>query len=135
MYFRSPPVERGRLVNPQTRFWQTYMLAMQPSLIRRRCAARMRFDEELRFFEDLDYHLRLASEHRYVPLSKPTVIYHESAGMTADRTLEFTARRQMLCKYRSALLRETPGFLVRESANILLRRSLMPIVRQHLAPL
>jgi len=135
MYMRSPRIQRGRLINPHTHFWQTYMLAMQPSMIRRSCAATMRFDEDLMLFEDLDFHLRLASENEYVPLSKPLVTYHETGGLTADHTLEYKARRQLLRKHRTALLRETPGFVIRESANILLRRSLMPIVRQHLSPL
>ncbi|MEJ8566440.1 glycosyltransferase family 2 protein [Elongatibacter sediminis] len=135
LYLRSPDIERGRLINPRTRFWQTYMLAMQPTLIRREAAGDISFDEALNYFEDLDFHLRLAMNHTYVHLREPLVTYHETGGLTADPTLEFRARRYLLRKYRASLRREAPGMIVRESVNITLRRSLMPIVRQHLEPM
>lgn len=135
MYLRSPDIVRGRLVNPATRFWQTYMLAMQPALVRRTCVREERFDESFALFEDLDLHLRLAMKHKYVHLPEPLVTYHETPGMTSDGSLEFTARRQLLRKYRGSLHSEDLRFLMQEHLSIVLRRSLLPIVRQHLKPL
>ena len=135
MYLRSPEIVRGRLVNRETRFWQTYMLAMQPAMIRREFAAGMRFDEELKLFEDLDFHLRLAMDHEYVHIEEPLVTYYETQGMTTNRSMEFKARRQLLWKHRKSVAVENGCFLFREAANIAFRRSLMPIVRLHLKPL
>ena len=135
MYLRSPDIVRGRLVNPQTHFWQTYMLAMQPAMVRRACVDGMQFDEKLALFEDLDFHLRLAMDHEYVHIKEPLVTYHETLGMTANRPMEFKARRQLVCKHRKSVSVESTGFLFCETANIIFRRSLMPIVRQHLEPL
>jgi glycosyltransferase involved in cell wall biosynthesis len=135
MYLRSPDIVRGRLVNPATRFWQTYMLAMQPALVRRTCVREEQFDESFALFEDLDLHLRLAMKHGYVHLPEPLVTYHETQGLTSDGSLEFRARRQLLRKYRGSLLSEDLRFLMQEHVSIALRRSLMPIVRQHLKPL
>jgi len=135
MRLRSPDIVRGRLINPQTGFWQTYMLAMQPCLIRRNRLMDLRFDEELHLFEDLDLHLRLAFENDYVSIGEPLVTYHESDGLTADPTREHRARWRLVNKHGRLLRREAPGFALQEKINILLRRSLMPIVQQHLAPL
>ena len=135
LYFRSPGIVPQRLVNPETGYWQTYMLAMQPTLIRRACLAETRFDERLVFFEDLDLHLRLARHHRYVYLPEPLVEYHDTGGMTADRRREMRGRLQLLRKYAGELLRSDPAFLARETIAAVLRRSLMPVVNLHLTPL
>src|SRR5690606_20254225 len=68
---RSPPIVRGRLIDPDTRFWQSYMLAMQPVLMRRRCVEATRFDERLLRFEDLDFHLRVARGAVYLHVPEP----------------------------------------------------------------
>src|SRR5688572_1010022 len=57
---RSPAIVRGRLIDPATGFWQSYLLAMQPVLMRRHCLEGTRFDERLVRFEDLDLHVRVA---------------------------------------------------------------------------
>src|SRR5207302_1470106 len=49
-YYRSPTIVRGRLIDPKTRFWQTYMLAMQPVLMKRSCLNGTLFDERLIMF-------------------------------------------------------------------------------------
>ena len=134
-YMKSPEINRGRLINPETGFWQPYMLAMQPCLIRRSRIENLRFDESFHFFEDLDFHLSLGMDNDYVHIKQPSVIYNESDGLTADPSREPLARRQLLKKYRHELRQQSPGFFIRESVNILLRRSLMPIVRQHLVPM
>jgi glycosyltransferase involved in cell wall biosynthesis len=135
LYFRSPTIVRGRLINPQTRYWQTYMLALQPALIRRACFDELRFDERLVMFEDLDFYLRVAQRHQFLHMPEPLVEYYETHGMTSDRQVELRARRQMVRKYAGALLASDATFLVKETVNVLLRRSLLPIVNQHLTPL
>jgi len=135
MYLRSPTMERGRLINPQTRFWQSYMLAMQPALVRRECLAEIVFDETFVLFEDLDLYLRLAQRYEFVHLKEALVTYYEGVGMTADRGREMRARRRLLRKYGRRLLGSDPAFLMEETLAVLLRRSLMPIVNRHLTPL
>jgi glycosyltransferase involved in cell wall biosynthesis len=134
LYHRSPTIVPHRLVDPATRWWQTYMLAMQPVLMRRECLADVRFDEALIRFEDLDLHLRVARRHVYRHLAEPLVRYHDTAGLTADWHAELRGRRQLLWKYAGDLARREPAFLVRETADVLLRRSLLPIVARYVTP-
>jgi glycosyltransferase involved in cell wall biosynthesis len=134
-YLRSPAIVRGRFINSDTRFWQTYMLAMQPGLMRRACLNGISFDERLVIYEDLDLHLRVAQRHHFFHMKEPLVKYHDTQeGLTASRRREFLGRRQLLRKYCRALLTSDPMFLLRERVNVLLKRSLMPIVRQHITP-
>jgi len=135
LYFRSPTIVPGRLINPQTRYWESYMLALQPALIRRACFGDLRFDKRLSMFEDLDLYLRLAQHHSLLHMPEPLVKYHETHGITSDRQAELQGRRQLLRKYAGALLASDPVFLVKETVDVLLRRSLMPIVNQHLTPM
>jgi len=130
-YFHSPPIERGRLINPETRYWQTYMLAMQPTLIRREVLGRHRFDESLVAFDDLDFHLRLSRHHQYAHLPEPLVDYYDTAGLTADFRRELRGRWQLLRKYSAPLLARERGFLLREAIRVKLRRSLLPIAEAH----
>lgn len=131
---RSPTIVRGRLIDPATRFWQTYLLAMQPVLMRRPCLATTRFDEALVRLEDLDLHLRVARTATYLHVPEPVVRYHATEGLTADFDAELRGRRQMLRKWAGELLAREPRFLAAEAMAILLRRSLMPIVEHHLGP-
>ena len=135
LYHRSPTIVTGRLVDPATRYWQSYMLAMQPVLMRRECLADVRFDEGLVRLEDLDLHLRIARRHAYLHLGEPLVRYHETDGLTVDWRAELRGRRQLLRKYAGELARREPGFLARETLAVLLRRSLLPIVARHVTPL
>jgi len=135
MYLHSPTIERGRLINPQTRFWQSYMLAMQPALVRRACLKEIVFDEAFVLFEDLDLYLRLAQRYEFVHLKEALVTYYEGIGITADRRREMRARRHLLRKYGGLVLEGDPAFLIKETLDVLFRRSLMPIVNRHLTPL
>jgi glycosyltransferase involved in cell wall biosynthesis len=134
LYHRSPTIAPNRLIDPETRYWQSYMLAMQPVMMRRECLAEVRFDEHLVRFEDLDLHLRLARRYAFVHLPEPLVRYHETGGMTVDFAAELRGRRQLLRKYAPALLADDPRFLLRETLDVLRRRSLLPIVARHLTP-
>jgi glycosyltransferase involved in cell wall biosynthesis len=135
LYHRSPTIVRGRLINPQTRYWQSYMLAMQPVLMRRVCLDELLFDERLVRFEDLDLHLRVAQHYEFVHLKEPLVSYHETHGLTTDRHAELQGRRQLVRKYATALLSSDPLFAIKETMDVLLKRSLLPLVNQHLTPL
>ena len=81
---------RGRLVNPQTRFWQSYMLAMQPALVRRACFDGNSFDEGLGAFDDLDFYLRVAQRYEFLHMTEPLVKYVETEGLTSDRRVELS---------------------------------------------
>jgi glycosyltransferase involved in cell wall biosynthesis len=135
LYLRSPTIVPGRLINPQTRYWQSYMLALQPALIRHACFRELRFDERLPMFEDLDFYLRLAQHHALLHMPEPLVKYYETHGMTSDRQAELTGRRLLLRKYAGELLAGYPAFLFKETVDVLLRRSLLPIVNRHLTPI
>lgn len=135
LYHRSPTIVRGRLIDPDTRYWQGYMLAMQPVLMRRECLEDLRFDERLIRFEDLDLHLRLARRYQFIHMPEPLVDYHESDGLTIDHRAELAGRRQLLRKYAGTLLVSDPAFAVKETLAVLLRRSLLPIVARHMTPL
>ena len=134
LYLRSPTIVRGTLIDPQTRFWQTYMLAMQAVLIRRARLGDVYFDERLVMFEDLDLNLRLAQHHDYFHLKEPLVNYYETKGITGNRRWELKARRQLMRNFGRTLLTTNPGFLIKEIVDVMLRKSLMPIVNQHLTP-
>ena len=131
-YLRSPSIRKGMLINPETGYWQSYMLAMQPTLMRRECLQEERFDENMVSFEDLDLFLRLAQRHRFIHLKEPLVDYHQTFGNTANRSNGLKARWQLLKKYRRQLLVQNPGFLLTESTNILLRRSPKSVTQAHL---
>ena len=135
-YHRSPTIVRGRLVAPETRYWQSYMLAMQPVLMRRECLVEELFDARMVGLEDLDLHLRVSRRFEYAHLYEPLVDYHETSdGLTTNRRAELTARRQLLAKFARALTTTDPLFGLKETLDVLLRRSLLPIVAQHLTPL
>jgi glycosyltransferase involved in cell wall biosynthesis len=135
LYFRSPTIVSGRLINPQTRYWESFMLALQPALIRRACLGEVRFDERLPMFEDLDFYLRVSRNYKLLHMPEPLVKYYETHGITSDRQAELTGRRRLLWKYAGALLAGDPVFLIKETVDVLLRRSLLPIVNQHLTPM
>ena len=135
LYFRSPTIVRGRLINPQTHFWQSYMLAMQPALVRRACFDGHRFDEGFGAFDDLDFYLRVAQRYEFLHMEEPLVKYFETDGLTSERRVELRDRRRLLRRYAVPLLRSDPAFLLKEAVDQLLRRSLMPIVNLHLTPL
>lgn len=135
LYHRSPAIVRGRLINPETRYWQAYMLGMQCAVVKRECLERVGlFDQTLPSFEDLDLFLRLAEREDFVHLHEPLVNYHENAGLSTDRRAELGARRRLVRKYLGVLLRTDPLFVIRETASTLLKRSLLPIVERHLEP-
>src|SRR5262249_38732438 len=107
-YYRSPTLVRGRLINPETRFWQTYMLAMQPVLIRHLCLEELTFDERLMMLEDMDFTLLLSQRYEFLHLKEPLVNYYETFGMTADYGAELKSRRRLLRKYARTLLASDP---------------------------
>jgi glycosyltransferase involved in cell wall biosynthesis len=132
-YHRSPSIVRGRLVDPATRYWQTYMLGAGSAVVRRECLqGASAFDESLRSFEDLDLFLRLALEHDFVHVREPLVHYHAGEGVSVDRGAELAARRSLVRKHLRRLLRTDPLFAVREAVDVALKRSLLPIVDRHL---
>jgi glycosyltransferase involved in cell wall biosynthesis len=134
-YHRSPTIVRGCLINPETRYWQTYMLGTQCVVIKRECLEQVGlFDQTLPSFEDLDLFLRLAEHYDFAHVHEPLVKYHENAGLSTDRRAELGARRRLVRKYLSILLCTDPRFVIKETMDTLLKGSLLPIVERHFQP-
>lgn len=132
-YLRSPSVVRGRLIDPATRYWQTYMLGAASVLVRRECLGNGDpFDESLPSFEDLDLFLRLALDREFVHVPEALVNYHATSGLSTDRDAELASRRRLVRKHLGRVLRANPLFAVRETVDVFLKRSLLPIVERHL---
>jgi glycosyltransferase involved in cell wall biosynthesis len=135
-YHRSPAIVRGRVLNPETGYWQPYMLASQATLIPRACLDSVgMFDEGLVAFEDLDLFLRASRLYEFVHLEEPLVNYYASEGLTTDRRAELVSRLGLLRRHFAHALLEDPMFPLRELLGIALKRSLLPIVDLHLRPL
>ena len=114
-YHRTPDVVRGRLLDPDTGFYQTFGAGAQCLLVRRELFERVGgFDESMRWFEDSDLILRLArvAEVRRVP--EALVWYHATGGLTSNHAAEIAGRRRLLEKYSAELRREALGFVARE---------------------
>ena len=123
-YHRSPDIEPGRLLDPETGFYQAFALGTQCALVRRETFDAVGgFDERLRCFEDLDLFLRLAARTRFHRLAEPLVRYHETGGLTTDVRAEIAARACLWRKHAPTLWRESPGFLLREGLLLLARRA------------
>ena len=114
-YHRTPDVQRGRLLSPETGFYQTFAVGAQTALMRRELLLEAGgFDPEMRWFEDSDLFLRLAAITEFRRVPEPLVLYYQTGGLTTDHGAEIEARRQMLEKYGAALRRESPTFVARE---------------------
>ena len=134
---RAPSMVRGRLLDPATRYYQSFMLGTPAATIVRRTAEAIGgFDERMPAFEDLDLFLRLAANWDLAHIERPLTVYHgQGGGISSNFELELAARRRLLLKHRRALLRESPWFIVTEALAIIARRGLSPIVDRHLTPL
>jgi len=119
-YHRSPTLTRGRWIDPETGWYQVYLLGIQAVLIRRRCLDAVGyFDEELRHFEDMELFMRLSRAYDLVHISEPLVDYVQTSGVSEDMTGKWRARWRILRRHGPAIVRESPAFLVRESRQIL----------------
>ena len=116
-YHRTPDVVAGRLLNPRTRFYQTFAFGVQTTLVRRELLERAGgFDEAMRYFEDSELFLRLVQETSFYRVPEPLVLYHETGGLTSNFRAEIAARRRVWRRHCGALIRESPGFWVAEAA-------------------
>jgi glycosyltransferase involved in cell wall biosynthesis len=123
-YFPSPPVRRGRRINPETGWYQTSALGIQATMLRRRWLdVSGPFDEALRCYEDLELLLRLAMVSEFVHIPEPLTDYVVTPGSAVkNRTEWLRARQHILRRHAGALLRESPGFVARECLGILRAR-------------
>ena len=116
-YHRSPDIVPGRLVNPDTRFYQVWMLGILACVIRRACLdVAGLFDESMQSFVDLELFIRLARTARFAHIHEPLVLYHETDGLTKNRAANRAARRRLLALYGEDLADEDPDFLAGERA-------------------
>jgi glycosyltransferase involved in cell wall biosynthesis len=116
-YHRSPAVVRGRLIDPDSGFYQVCNLGIQSAVIRRRCFTAVgNFDERFRALEDLELFVRLSGRFGFRHLPLPLVRYHETAGVSQDIPAKLVARRLLLQLYGERLARHDIEFVERESA-------------------
>jgi glycosyltransferase involved in cell wall biosynthesis len=119
-YHASPEIVPGRLVNPDTRFYQVWMLGIQACVIRRECFDVVGlFDESMPSFEDLELFIRLSRAARFVHVDEPLVRYHETEGLSKNRAANRASRRRLLELYEADLATDDPDFLAGERAFLL----------------
>jgi glycosyltransferase involved in cell wall biosynthesis len=118
-YHRSPDIAPGRLLNPDTKYYDTYGLGIIATVMRRSCFDQgIRFDEELRCFEDLELFLRMSARYRFHHIREPLVRYHEGDGVSTNLRRQLLARRGLLCRYREELIFRHPLFLALETLKV-----------------
>ncbi len=129
-YHRSPEIVRGRLLNPARRFYQSYCLGIQTTLVRRELFERVGgLDERMRYYEDLELYLRLAQVCEFRHVSEALVHYYDTGGLTSSWRQELAGRQTLLNLYGAALARESRLFAVRERAALRIRSCLGPLAR------
>lgn len=116
-YHRSPAVRPGRLLNPETRFYQVCGLGIQSTVIRREALAAVGgFNEDFPALEDLELFIRLSRRHAFRHLEEPLVRYHETDGLSRNVPAKVVARDLLLRLYEPELMRDDAGFIARERA-------------------
>jgi glycosyltransferase involved in cell wall biosynthesis len=116
---RSPDITPGRMIDPDTRFYQVYGLGIIATVMRRSCLDQgLRFDERFRCFEDLELFLRISSRSRFHHIREPLVRYYENEGVSTDLRNQLRARRRLLRLYRADLIRRHPRFFVNETLKV-----------------
>jgi len=115
-YHTSPEIVSGRLINPDSRFYQVCMLGIQSTVIRRECLEAVGcFNEKLRVLEDLELFIRLSKRFGFARIPRPLVRYYETDGLSKDMDAKWIARRLILKLHRRELLLHDTPFLLRES--------------------
>lgn len=115
----APVLIPGRLIDPDSGFYQSYGLGIVASVFRRGCFdGGLRFDEKLRCFEDLDLLIRMVDTHRFHHIAKALVRYHESEGISTNLRNHLHARRRLLSLYGPRLLRHHKGFFLKENLKV-----------------
>ena len=115
----SPEIAPGRLIDPDTGFYQLYGLGIVATAFRRSCFDDgLRFDENFRCFEDLDLLMRMSRRHRFHHITEPFVCYYENEGVSTDLRNHLRARRRLLHLYRADLLRNHPLFFFKEGLKV-----------------
>jgi glycosyltransferase involved in cell wall biosynthesis len=116
-HHRSPTIVPGRLVNPETRFYEVWMLGIQSCVVRRECFDLVgAFDETLPSYEDLELFIRLSRRVSFVHVEEPLVRYHQTQGLSSDRAANRASRRRLLALYEAELAAEAAAFLAAERA-------------------
>jgi glycosyltransferase involved in cell wall biosynthesis len=115
-YFAAPDVQRGRLIDPETWFYQVCNLGIQSAVIRREYLAEAgHFNEELPALEDLEMFIRLSRLCAFERLREPLVRYHDTEGLSKDRYAKWVSRRVILGLHYKELFARTPAFVFREA--------------------
>lgn len=121
----SPPLQRGRWINPQTRFYSPFGLGIQSCLIRREAfEGAGGFTEELRCFEDLELFLRLLDRWEFAFIPERLVRYHDTGGQTTQWRAELQARRHIVRRHGQRIRRESLSFWLKEAALVSFRSRL-----------
>lgn len=115
-YFPAPGVLRGRIIDPDTRFYQVCNLGIQSAVIRREyLEAAGHFNEGLPALEDLEMFIRLSRLCAFEHLREPLVRYHDTVGLSKNRYAKWVSRRIILGLYYKELLALTPAFVFKEA--------------------
>jgi glycosyltransferase involved in cell wall biosynthesis len=123
-YFQSPPIERGRWINPATGWYQSSQLGIQAAMIRRHALEAVGgFDEALRGYDDMELLLRLSMIADFVHIPAPLTNYVRTPGSVVfNLPARRRARQHILRRHARAIARQSPGFIVRESLGIVRAR-------------
>jgi hypothetical protein len=118
-YFRSPDLTPGRLLDPETGFYQVCSIGIQATVIRRESIAAVgAFNEDFPALEDLELFIRLSRRCAFHHIEEPLVRYHETDGLSNNVPAKAVARRLLLRLYERELRHADAGFPDREQAAI-----------------
>ena len=103
IYFESPDVRRGVLLDERTLDYQVTCIGIVSALIKRECFAQVGvFDESLIRYSDLDLFIRLSDRYDFLHCKEPLV---KSDGLSANHRALVLARQYLIEKYRDRLER------------------------------
>ncbi len=114
-YHPSPVVVPGRLINPDTQFYQVFGLGIQSVVLKRECLEAVGyFDEKLTAFEDLELLNRLSERYDFFHIQEPLVRYYETKGLSKNNYANRLARKRLLKLYYKKLWIRNTAFLIKE---------------------
>jgi glycosyltransferase involved in cell wall biosynthesis len=111
----QPKLHRGSILN---KLYVTNFVCFSSSIVRRVCFQRLGlFDEKLRFSEDYDFWIRVASSYRFEFVDLPLIYYRTGHSSTSadkdkvyDTVLEIMRRYASQSNYRIPFLTRMYGF-------------------------
>lgn len=120
VYFASPDITLGRIVNPKTMNYQTRFIGGATVLIKRMCFNNVGvFNKNLKKFEDLELLIRMALKYDFYHIKKPLIKYYYSQdGVTADSSKNLLAWEMLFNLYEKELIKENREFVGMQCINL-----------------